>query len=166
MALAALVDGLRAAGSIGSAFVVSKGGRTMKQRINALFAGGLLALALLAVATAGRSEEACPFLPRLCDGLDAYRNRDYVVAMRLWRSMADEGDATAQGYLGMMYANGRGVPQDDVQALMWFSLAASSSSADAKTLDHVVKSRDFMRAKMTPDQIAKAQRMVRDWVPK
>src|SRR5216684_1314717 len=100
----------------------------MKPRITIAFAGGLLALALFGVATARASEADCPFFPRLCHGLDAYRNHDYAAALRYWRPLADEGDATAQGYLGMLYVNGRGVPQDYVQALMWFSLAASSSS--------------------------------------
>src|SRR5258708_4562690 len=127
----------------------------MKQRTKTLIAGGLLAIGVFGVATMAQASEAnCPFFPRLCHGLDAFRNHDYAAALRYWRPMADEGDATAQGYLGMLYANGQGVPKDYVQAFIWFSLAASSSSADPETLDHVVKNREFMLAKMTPDQIA------------
>ena len=37
------------------------------------------------------------------------------------RQSADQGDAKAQFNLGLMYVNGRGVPQDDAQALAWFS---------------------------------------------
>ncbi len=44
------------------------------------------------------------------------------------RAKAEQGDASAQGNLGFMYANGRGVPQDDVTARMWFNLAASRST--------------------------------------
>ncbi|HIE87808.1 MAG TPA: sel1 repeat family protein, partial [Gammaproteobacteria bacterium] len=37
---------------------------------------------------------------------------------------ANQGDADAQYLLGLMYANGRGVPQDDKEAVRWYRLAA------------------------------------------
>ena len=33
---------------------------------------------------------------------------DYATALRLWRPLADQGDASAQYNLGVMYAKGRG----------------------------------------------------------
>ena len=39
-------------------------------------------------------------------------------------SAADHGDASAQTNLGQMYRNGRGVLQDDVEAVKWHRLAA------------------------------------------
>ena len=39
------------------------------------------------------------------------------------RAKAAQRGAGAQCRLGMMYADGRGVPQDDVTAHMWFNLA-------------------------------------------
>jgi TPR repeat protein len=56
-----------------------------------------------------------------------------------------------------MYMNGQGVPQDLVQAHMWFNLAAAGGYADAQ------KSRDSVAAKMTPAQIAEAQRLASEW---
>ena len=58
-----------------------------------------------------------------------------------------------------MYALGLGVPQDYVHAHMWISLAAAQGDADA------VNNRDIVAAKMTPDQIAEAQKLAREWKP-
>ncbi len=63
-----------------------------------------------------------------------------------------------------MYERGRGVPQDFIQAHMWFNLAASRSSGE--TRDKSAEIRDFLAARMTPDQIAEAQRLAREWKPK
>ena len=54
---------------------------------------------------------------------------------------------------------GQGVPQDDVQALMWFNLAASKHAT-------AVQDRDLVASKMTPAQIDEAQRLAREWKPK
>ena len=61
--------------------------------------------------------------------------------------------------LGTFFADGKIVPQDYVQAHMWFNLAASRGHKFA------VKDRDEVAAKMTPAQIAEAQRMAREWKP-
>ena len=39
--------------------------------------------------------------------------QDYEQAVAWWRKAADQGDAGAQFNLGFLYAEGRGVPQDD-----------------------------------------------------
>ncbi len=49
-----------------------------------------------------------------------------LTALREWRPLAEQGNASAQNLLGFMYHNGQGVPQDYVQAQMWYNLAASS----------------------------------------
>ena len=38
-----------------------------------------------------------------------------------YRKAAEQGNATAQCNLGVAYDHGRGVPQDDVQAVHWYS---------------------------------------------
>jgi len=48
------------------------------------------------------------------------------------RARAEQGDANAQFNLGVMYANGRGVPQDDAAAVRWFRLAADQGNAGAQ----------------------------------
>ena len=37
-----------------------------------------------------------------------------------WQEKAEQGDAEAQNYLGLMYDSGRGVPLDDKQAVVWY----------------------------------------------
>ena len=63
-----------------------------------------------------------------------------------------------------MYAGGRGVPRDSVQAHMWLNLAASrESGTKAKSY---AEARDTVAGRMTPQQIAEAQRLAREWKPK
>ena len=38
----------------------------------------------------------------------------------------------AQYHLGVMYANGEGVPEDDAEAVKWFRMAAEQGYADAQ----------------------------------
>ena len=85
--------------------------------------------------------------------------QDYAEAMKWYRKAADQGIAEAQYNLGVIYDNGSGVPQDYVQAHKWFSLAADRGDEDA------VQHRDQAAAKMTPAQIAEAQRLAREWKP-
>ncbi len=48
------------------------------------------------------------------------------------RALAEQGDASAQYNLGVMYADGEGVPQDDTEAGRWYRLAADQGVADAQ----------------------------------
>jgi len=81
------------------------------------------------------------------------------------RRAAEQGFADAQNDLGYLYAYGRGVPQDYVAAHMWFNLAASRPQSGADR-DRSVKNRDVVASKMTPGEIAEAQRLAREWRPK
>ena len=47
---------------------------------------------------------------------------------------ADAGDAEAQYSLGMMYAYGEGVPEDDVEAVKWYRMAAEHGDEEAKKI--------------------------------
>ena len=75
------------------------------------------------------------------------------------------GRAAAQAHpiamlqLGVMYAEGRGVPQDYVRAHMWFSLATAHGEQGA------VKTVEMAERRMTPAQINEAQKLARDWKP-
>ena len=51
----------------------------------------------------------------------------------LWyRLAADQGHAVAQFNLGVIYANGRGVPQDDAEAAQWYHRSAEQGNATAQ----------------------------------
>ena len=73
---------------------------------------------------------------------------------------ASQGNADAQFNLGVAYANGLGVPQDDVQAHMWFNLASAQGIKLGES------NRDLVAGKMTPQQIERAQELARNWKPK
>ena len=83
--------------------------------------------------------------------------QDYGQAAAWYRKAAEQGNPQAQAYLGLLYDKGQGVPQDYVQAHMWLNLAAVGGAA---------KIRDRVAEKMTPEQIAEAQRLAREWRPK
>ena len=93
--------------------------------------------------------------------------QDYAEAARWFRKAAEAGDVTGQYYLGLMYYNGQGVPQDYVWAHMWFNLSASRIVvSDKSERDEIVQKRDMVAVRMTPAQIAEAQKLAREWKPK
>ena len=62
----------------------------------------------------------------------AYQGGDYTRALRLARPLAETGDARAESVLGQLYFRGRGVPQDDHEAVIWFRRAADQGNASAQ----------------------------------
>ena len=98
------------------------------------------------------------------DGRAAYNRGDYATALRLWHPLAEQGNAIVQFNLGLLYYWGHGVLQDSVQdyveAHKWFNLAAAGGNLNA------AGNRDWLAKKMTPDQLAEAQRLAREWKPK
>ncbi len=87
--------------------------------------------------------------------------QDYVQAAKWYREAAEKGYALSQEGLGILYYKGQGVPQDYVEAHKWFNLAVASGNASAAALR-----RSDAAQKMTPAQIAEAQRLAREWKPK
>ena len=65
-------------------------------------------------------------------GLAAAQSGDFATALREWTPLAEQGDATAQNNLGLMFATGQGVPQDDAEAVKWYRLAAGQGDAKAQ----------------------------------
>jgi len=65
-------------------------------------------------------------------GLEATKRGDYQTAFKLWLPLAEQGDASAQFNLGLMYDNGQGVKQDDVDAVKWYRKAAEQGYAKAQ----------------------------------
>ena len=100
--------------------------------------------------------------------LRAYMPPSAREALRLKRRSirlaAEQGSADAQFSLGVMYTNGRGVPQDYVRAHKWLNLATSRASAEMNK--RFGAARDRVGEKMTSAQIAEAQRLAREWKPK
>ena len=126
----------------------------MKHSIKSLLAALVVSLSLAAPVLAGPFE----------DGRTAYNRGDYETALRLWLPLAEQGDAIVQLNLGLLYYWGHGVLQDSVQnyveAHKWFNLAAARGNLSA------ADNRDWLAKKMTPDQLAEAQRLAREWKPR
>jgi TPR repeat protein len=92
--------------------------------------------------------------------------QDYTQAANWIRRAAEQGDFQAQSSLAIMYDKGQGVPQDYVQAYKWINLAAARWSAWDGRRKAIVEIRAQLAAKLTPVQLAEAQRLAREWTPK
>jgi TPR repeat protein len=62
---------------------------------------------------------------------DAYNKGDYFQALELFQSLAEQGDANAQVFLGFMYDTGQGVTQNYKQAVDWYRKAVAQGNVDA-----------------------------------
>lgn len=83
--------------------------------------------------------------------------RDYGEALKWYRRAAGQGYPAAQYHLGFLYTKGLGVAQDYVRAHMWFSLGAEGGLAYSE------KNRDILARRMTAEQIAESEELVREW---
>ncbi len=81
---------------------------------------------------------------------------DYAMsaAVMWYRRAAEQGYSAAQLNLGALYTEGRGVKRDYAQAYKWLTLAGA---------DH---NRKFVSDRMTPQQVAAAEELVRAWSAK
>jgi len=122
--------------------------------------------------------------------------QDFTEAARWYRLAAEQGNAQAQFVMGQMYWKGVGVPKDDAEAVRWYQLAAEQGEESAQLnlggmyqwgmgvpqdyvlayMWHSLAERlidvqqgsvlDYLEKKMTPAQLAEAQRLAREWKPK
>ena len=74
------------------------------------------------------------------------------------KELADQGNARAQSNLGVMYADGRGVPQDYEKAHMWYNISAANGDESAR------KNRDLLAKEMTPEAVSQAQELASKWM--
>ena len=65
-------------------------------------------------------------------GFEAIKRDDYQTAFKLWLPLAEQGYSSAQYNLGVMYQYGRGVKQDDFEAVKWYRKAADQGNASAQ----------------------------------
>ncbi len=83
----------------------------------------LLAFAALALG-------AAPVLAdTLQDGARYFQRADYNRALASWRPLATQGNPVAQNNLGIMYLDGKGVPQNTSEAVRYLSLSAAAGSS-------------------------------------
>ena len=88
-----------------------------------------------------------------------YERKDYYAAANEFKKLSAENDSDAQYMLGYLYATGKGVLKDYVEAHKWFNLAASHGNNDA------IKARAGVEKHMSGEQISLAQKQARNWTP-
>ncbi len=121
------------------------------------------------------------------------RKDDYATALQLLRPLAEQGDARAEQLLGTLYYYGNGVRESKVEAVKWYEDAANQGYAEAQrnlgylyqkgigVLRDVVRAhmwlnlaaaagesgavdeRDELERRMSPAQIAEAEKLAREW---
>ncbi len=146
-------------------------------------------LALLLAVGAGVPAQADPFE----QGMAQFKRGEFEAAYKLWRPLAERGDALAQLNVGNLFERGQGVTQDSAEAAQWWLKAASRGVAQAQNnlgaaylsgqgvaTDYVQadkwlslavrrgyadakKPREVVETIMSAAEIAEAQKLVRDW---
>ena len=62
---------------------------------------------------------------------EAFKQGDYPGVRSACEEAAKSGDARCQNYLGLLYAEGKGVKEDQAEAVHWFQLAAEQGNGYA-----------------------------------
>src|SRR5450631_3500076 len=114
--------------------------------------------ALICVALFANPAAADP----LRDGTRAFAAHDYVRAAQIFTDLAPQGNPMAQTYLGYMYANGQGVPQDYVKAYALVNLAVAKAGPEREAW---VRIRDAIASKLSLAERTIAQQMSFEGVP-
>ena len=127
--------------------------------------------------------------------VDKFENKNIPQELKFLTNNAENGIAEAQLKLGMLYAHGQGVPQDDGRASKWLRLAGEQGKFKAQyilgmmladgqgiTKDYVLahmwynlsglqgnlgatRQMSALEKSMSMEQIEQAQKMVREWQP-
>jgi uncharacterized protein len=83
-------------------------------------------------------------------------------ALLWYRRAAEQGDVDSEIVLGLAYAKGIGVEQNEVEAFKWYDIAAALAKyVDVK--NDVIKRRDELARAMTPAQIEEAKTLSAEW---
>ena len=87
-------------------------------------------------------------------------DKKHELDLLLDKTTPRQGLANAQGNIDALVPRSKAVKEDYVQAYMWFNLAAAQGVKPA------ARGRDIIARKMTPAQVAEAQRLAREWSPR
>ena len=123
----------------------------------------------------------------------AHERGDYAAEIAIVRPLAEQGYAFAQFNLGVLYDQGKGLPQDNAQAMAWYQKAAEQglpqaqinlgimyeegqgvkpdyvrayfwyALADVQGDAQAPQAKQELAAKMTPVQIEEAERQAKDY---
>jgi TPR repeat protein len=153
----------------------------------------VLALSLFATACGDQSPKGTANYEQ---GAAAYSKGDFVIALENLRPLAEQGNPDAQFRLGLMYREGKGVPQDDKQATAWLIKAAEQGQVEAQEnvgfsyakglgverdwvqadkwfaiaaasgKESAIKNQEVVEVHMQPEMIAQAKALAQDWLAK
>jgi TPR repeat protein len=70
----------------------------------------------------------------LKEATTAFAKKQYAAAIKLFRPLAEKGNAIAQYKVAMMHRMGLGVPKSEKEARKWSRLAAKQGNPEAQTL--------------------------------
>lgn len=87
----------------------------------------ILMLALTAHASAAHADS-------LKEATAAFAKKQYAAAIKLFRPLAEKGNAIAQYKVAVMHRMGLGVPKSEKEARKWSRLAAKQGNPQAQTL--------------------------------
>jgi TPR repeat protein len=122
----------------------------MSTRISSRLAAVLFGLAALAAAGSGRALESVGAPPSdksqlyktpraaLQAGIEDFRSGDATAALAALTYAASNGEPLAQWKLAKIYANGEGVPRDDLKAYEYFSQIVAAYDEDSPNRRDVV----------------------------
>jgi uncharacterized protein len=115
------------------------------------------ARALLLAALEDGYKVASFFLARLyIEGIGGHPVDD-ALAARYTRIGADTGNAQMQGWLALMYLEGRGVAEDPISAAMWANLAASGGDSIGEQI------RQALEGSLAPEDVHEARQRAVAW---
>lgn len=166
----------------------------MGDRMKSAFLKLILVAATLAVVGCGdqSQKDAASYK----EGIDAYAQGNYAVALEKLKPIAEHGNAQAQFTLGMIYHNGQGVTQNDKEAGAWWNKAAEQGQVEAQEhlglsyakgqgvaqdwvqadkwfniasasgKETAVNNQKIVEVHMQPEKIAEAKALAQEWIAK
>ena len=153
-------------------------------------------LVVVYLAVAGCGDQSQKDAASYQEGIDAYAQGNFAVASKKLQPVAEQGNADAQFRLGLMHREGKGVPQDDKQAVTWLSKAAEQGQVEAQEnlglsyakglgverdwvqadkwfsiaaasgKESAITNQKVVEVHMQPDKIAEANGLAKEWLAK
>ncbi|MDT8383160.1 MAG: tetratricopeptide repeat protein [Gammaproteobacteria bacterium] len=93
-----------------------------------------IALLLLTLALWLPLQAVAEELDALQEGQQAFNRGDYIASFSLWSTLATQGHADAQVFVGLSYENGWGTPKSVSLAEVWYQKAARNNNVTGQYL--------------------------------
>jgi len=94
------------------------------------------------------------------DGMEAFKRKDYKIALDKWKPLAEQGHDDAQYKLGKLYREGLGVEQNYIEAYKWYYIVAKKGYGGGYRYMKMIKK------EINPVQVNTAEKLAREWMAK